>query len=99
MFGGWYGYICVILKPNLYYVDIIYDKPLNESFKMKIEKIHYNVALIIIVAFKGNSRGKIYEELGLQSLADWRWTRKLFFPQNNRRITTILPQGLSNSMW
>ena len=64
---------------NLDYVDIINDNPFNESLKRKIEMVQYNVGLIITSAFKGTSRDKIYEELGLESLADRRWTRKLLF--------------------
>ena len=41
--------------------------------------VQYDAALIITGAFKGTSRNKIYEELGLESLLDWRWTRKLIF--------------------
>ena len=67
------------VRPNLDYADIIYDKPLNESLKRKIEMVQYNAALIITGAFKGTSRDKIYQELGLESLADRRWTRKLIF--------------------
>ena len=54
--------------------------------------VQYNAVLIITDAFKGTSRDKIYQELGLESLTDPRWTRKLiFFSQSNLRITTILP--------
>ena len=79
------------MRPNFDYADIIYDKPLNESSKRKIEMVQYNAAFIITGAFKGTSRDKIYKELGLESLADRRWTRKLFFLQNNLGITAILP--------
>ena len=67
------------VRPNLDYADIIYNKPFNESLKRKIEMVQYNAALIITGAFKGTSRDKIYQELGLESLADRRWTRKLIF--------------------
>ena len=67
------------VRPNLNYADMIYDKTFNESLKRKIEMVQYNAALIITGAFKGTSRDKIYQELGLESLADRRWTRKLFF--------------------
>ena len=67
------------VRPNLDYADIIYDKPLNESLKREIEMVQYNADLIITVAFKGTSRDKIYQGFGLESLADRRWTRKLFF--------------------
>ena len=58
------------VRPNLDYADIIYDKPLNESLKRKIEMVQYNAALIITGAFKETSRDKIYQELGLESLAE-----------------------------
>ena len=67
------------VRPNLDYADIIYEKPLTESLKRKIEMVQYNAALIITGALKGTLRYKIYQELGLESLADRRWTRKLFF--------------------
>ena len=60
------------VRPNLDYADIIYDKPLNESFKKKTEMIQYNPALIITGAIKGTCRDKIYQELGLEFLADRR---------------------------
>ena len=53
--------------------------------------VQYSAALIITGAFTRTSRDKIYQELGLESLADRRWTRKKKFSQNNLRITTILP--------
>ena len=53
--------------------------------------VQYNSALVIAGRFEGTSRDKIYQELGLESLVDRRWTRKHIFSQNNLRITTILP--------
>ena len=67
------------VRPNLDYADIIYDKPLNESFKKKIILVQHNAALIITGAIKWTCRDKIYQELGLESLADRRWSRKLIF--------------------
>ena len=82
---------CDLCDGGLDYADIIYDKPLNESLKRKIEMVQYNAALIITGAFKGTSRDKIYQEPGLESLAERRWTRKLIsLSQNNLRIITIL---------
>ena len=82
------------VRPNLDYADIIYDKPLNESLKRKIEMVQYNAALIITGAFKGTSRDKIYQELGLESLADRRWTRKLIF--FHKIILGLLPSYLKD---
>ena len=41
--------------------------------------VQYNAALLITGTFTGTSRDKIHQELGLESLADQRWTRILFF--------------------
>ena len=60
------------VRPNLDYADIIYDKPFNESFKRKIEMVQYKAALVITGAIKGTSRDRLYQELGLESLADRR---------------------------
>ena len=57
---------------NIDYADIIYGKALNESFKTKFELVQYNAALIITGAIKGTCRDKIYQELGLESLAETR---------------------------
>ena len=67
------------VRPNLDYADIIYDKPLNESFEKKTELVQYKAALIITGTIKRTCRDKIYQELGFQSLAGRRWSRKLIF--------------------
>ena len=43
------------VRPNLDYADIIYDKPFNESFEAKIEKIQYRAAPVITGVIKGTS--------------------------------------------
>ena len=60
------------VNPILDYADIIYDKPLTESFKDKFEMVQYNAALATTVALKGKSRDRIYKELGVESLAERR---------------------------
>ena len=55
--------------------------------------VQYNAALIITGDFKGTSHDKIYHELVLESLADRRWTRELFF---HKIILGLLPSYLSN---
>ena len=67
------------VRPNLDYADIIYEKLFNESFKRKIELVQYKAALVITGAIKGTSRDRFYQELGLESLADRRWSCRLFF--------------------
>ena len=44
------------VRPLLDYVDIIYDKPDDESFKDWVEKFQYNTALAITGAIRGTSR-------------------------------------------
>ena len=61
------------VRPNLNYADAIYDKPFNESFKRKIEIVQYKAALVITGVIKGTSCDRLYQELGLESLADRRW--------------------------
>ena len=56
---------------------IIYDKAFIGSFQKKLETIQYNAALAITGAIRGTSREKVYSELGLESLQDRRWYRKL----------------------
>ena len=72
--------ICkTFVRPILDYTGIISDKSLTESFKDKLEMVLYNAALVITGAIKGTSRDRIYRELGLESLAERRWSRKIYF--------------------
>ena len=56
------------VRPILDYVDIIYDKPHKGSFTEKIERVQYDGCLVITGAFKGTSRERLSQELGLESL-------------------------------
>ena len=67
------------VRPHLDYGDIIYDKAFIGYFQKKLESIQYNATLAITGATRGTSREKIYSELGLESLQDRRWYRKLCF--------------------
>ena len=82
------------VSPILDYADVIYDKPLTESFKDKLEMVQYNAALVVTGAIKGTSRDRIYRELGLKSLAKWRWSRKIFF--FHKIINSFLPVYLQS---
>ena len=53
----------------LHYSDIIFDKPLTESFKGELGIVQYNAVLVITGAIKGTSRDRISRELGLKSVA------------------------------
>ncbi len=65
------------IRPHLDYGDIIYDKPNNLNFINKLESIQYNAALAITGAIRGSSKERIYQELGLESLSDRRWYRRM----------------------
>ena len=52
-------YKCFI-RPNLDYVDLIYDQAYTDSFHQKIESVQYNSALAIADAIRGTSKEKIY---------------------------------------
>ena len=45
---------------------------------LKINQKQYRAALVICGAFKGTSRDCLCKELGLESRAQRRWSRKLF---------------------
>ena len=64
--------------PLLNYADIIYEKTNNESFKKELEAVQYNACLAIPVAIRGASRERLCRELGLETLNNRRWSRKLF---------------------
>ena len=65
------------LRPLIDYGDIIYDQPQNESFCEKLESVQYKAALAITGAIQDTSREKIYQELGLESLKNRRWYKRL----------------------
>ena len=51
------------VRPNLDLANIIYDKPLIESFKRKTEMVQYKATLEITDAITGTSRDRLYQEL------------------------------------
>ena len=65
------------VRPHLYYGDIIYDQPNNESFTQKMERIQCKTSLAMTGAIKGTSQSKLYSELGFESLKFRHWFRKL----------------------
>ena len=81
---------------HLYYGDMIYDQTFNMLFQQKMETIQYYVALAITGAKRGSSREKLYEELGLETLQQRRWFRKLccFYkilkPQSLKNLYSII---------
>ena len=58
----------MFIRLHLDYADIVNDKPSNELFCKKMERVHYKACLAIIQAIQGTSQ----EKLGLESLSDRR---------------------------
>ena len=58
------------IRPNLDYGDIIFDKPINQSFKSRIESIEHKACEAITGDTQRTSRERFYRELGLESLSD-----------------------------
>ena len=52
------------IRPHLDYGDVIYDRVFNESFHQRLESIQYNV----VIAIRGTSSEKLFQELGLETL-------------------------------
>ena len=67
------------VRPHLDYGDVLYDNPGNSVFSQRIESVQYNAALAITGCIRGTSREKLYCELGLESLADRRYCRRMLF--------------------
>ena len=67
------------IRPHLDYDDILYDKPENENFQNKLEKVQYRACLPITGAMQGTSRQKLYDDLGQHSLSKRRWHNIIFF--------------------
>ena len=53
--------------------------PIMIPFVSMIESFQYNAALARTGAIKGSSRERLYQELGLESLSDRRWYRRLVY--------------------
>ena len=67
------------MRSHLDYGEIIYDQSYNTYFHQRLESLQYNAALAITGAICGTSKEKLYNELGLESLQNRRWYRKLSF--------------------
>ena len=82
------------IRPHLDYGDIIYDHPGDATFVQRLESIQYNACLAITGCFRGTSREKLYLELGLESLADRRFARRMIFFY--KIINNLAPSYLRN---
>ena len=85
------------IRPHLDYGDVLYDQAFNNSFTEKLESFQYNACLALTGAIRGMSKEKIYQELGLESLRDRRWCRKLclFYKvlenENPKYLLSLIP--------
>ena len=80
------------VRPHLDYGDVIYDQHNNTSLSDKIESVQYNAVLTITGAIRGTSKEKLYQELGLESLRNRRWLRRMSYLY--KIISTKLPPYL-----
>ena len=55
------------------YGDMIYNQIFNILFQQKMETIPYNAALAITDTMRGSSRGKLYQQLVLETLQQQCW--------------------------
>ena len=80
------------IRPNLDFRDVVYDYPGNASFMQKFESVQYNASLAITGCFRSTSSDKLYSELGLESLADRRFYRRLiaFYKIVNKKAPQYL---------
>ena len=87
------------VRPHLSYGDAIYDQHYNNSFRQKLESIQYNAAIAITGAIICSSGEKLYEVLGLESLKQRRWFRKLcyFFKINKNQSPKYLFDKISTT--
>lgn len=50
-----------LLNPSILdCADIMYDKAVNKSFKIKIEAVQYNASMVITGAIRETSRERLY---------------------------------------
>ena len=66
-------------RPYLDNDVIFYDKPTNDNFQNKMEKVQHRACLAITGGIQGTSRERLYDELGLHSLVITRCYNKLVF--------------------
>ena len=65
------------IRPHLDYSNVIFDKTSNATFSNRIESAQYNAALAITGTIRGTSKEKPYQKLGLETMKERRWFRRL----------------------
>ena len=86
------NHLGVILDSKLDF--ILYDKPGNQNFENKIERVQYKACIVITGAIQGSSKERLYDELGLISLKERRWYNKLIFFY--KIVNGLLPKYLQS---
>lgn len=87
----WVSWIVLVrscIQPQLDCWDIVFDQSYKEASHKNFECIQYNACLVITVAIWGTSRQKLYQELGLESLKDRCWFKKIV---NSIRFSKRIP--------
>ena len=56
------------MRLHLDYADDIFDKPSNETFSNRIESVQYNATLAITGTIRDTFKGKLYQELGFETM-------------------------------
>ena len=67
------------IRPFLDYGDILYNKPSNDNFQNKMEKVQQRACLALTRGIQGTFRERLHNELGLHSLVKRRWHNKSIF--------------------
>ena len=68
----------------------------NEFFKTNVESYYW--AAIITGAIKGTSHDHLYQELGLESLLDRRWSCAIFLAQKCKWSIASMPSIILKSL-
>ena len=67
----------LFLRSFFHYSDVIFYKAYNSFFEQGLESLQYKTSMALAGATKGSSTRKLYLELGLESLQNRPWFRKL----------------------
>ena len=67
------------VRPHLNHGDLPNDQAFNASSHEKLESIQYNACLALAGTIRGTSKGKLYQELGLESFQLRRWYKEFCF--------------------
>ena len=79
-----------IIRPHLYYGDVIFDEAFNKSFHQRLEPIQYNAAMAIIGDIRGTSEEKLIRNLVLSPTIQ-KMVSKIFclLQDNKKRINNL----------